>query len=157
MNDLEKLKSELAICDIHQARIKIALNQLADLLPLSANSIANLSDEELGFLELLSSRFAKLHDTIGNKIFPLLLKLLREYSENQSFIDRLNKLEKLEIITTVAFWDRMWETRNSITHEYPEDPQYQVININGCFKAARELIEFWENLKTYINNKVLKS
>lgn len=97
--------------------------------------------------------FAKLQDTIGNKIFPLLLKMLQEYRPEESFLDRLHKLEKLNIIDSIAYWNRFREVRNSIAHDYPETSEITIIALNECAKMCIELLHFWEKLKVFINSQ----
>ncbi len=74
--DVIILQSELATCKLHVARIKMALKRTNDIFPLKIENINNISEENLGFLEILTSRFAKLQDNLGQKIFPALLRLL---------------------------------------------------------------------------------
>ncbi len=153
MNDLERLKVDIAICDVHTQRIEQSLEHLKHLLPIKPIQLQDLSIEEISFLELLNSRFSKLQDSIGNKVFIQLLKLLQEYEDNNSFIDNLNKLEKLNIIESAVFWQKMRDIRNHISHEYPGLPVEQANQMNACFKAAQELIVFWQGLKGYIGKK----
>ncbi len=121
MNSQDKLKNEIEMCDLHASRLSVALMHIEQLFPLTPEKLKTLKDEDLGFLDLMSGRFAKLQDTIGRKVFPLLLKSLGEYEESNSFIDNLNKLEKLEILKDATFWGRMRKVRNEIAHDYPED------------------------------------
>ncbi len=150
MNDKELLASEINICDIHKNRIQLALKHIKPLLPLTPNKIQQLSEEELGFLELMTNRFAKLQDAIGAKVFPSLLKLLQEYQPEESFLDRLHKLERLNIIESTVLWNRFCEVCNSIAHDYPETSEITVNALNQCASLCLDLIRFWEGLKKYI-------
>jgi hypothetical protein len=96
MNDLDRLSYECVICQIHVNRLELAINRTQHLYPFNANILEKVSEEELGFLEIFSTRFSKLQDALGEKVFSLLLKCLGEDVERKSFIDKLNKLEKLE-------------------------------------------------------------
>ena len=54
--------------------------------------------------------YIKIHDGLEVNLFRKLLFSLREInSENMVMIDILNRLEKLEIIQSVADWDRLRE------------------------------------------------
>ena len=151
MSKIEILKSQIDICNIHTSRIEKALHHINHLLPFDPNKISKLSDEELSFLELLTSRFAKLQDNIGQKIFPLMLLSMQEDVQNKSFIDILNRLEKLEIIESSDYWIKMREIRNHIAHEYPDNPELMASNLNKVVEASVELLDFWERLQEGLN------
>lgn len=42
---------------------------------MDASTFLRLKDDEIGYMELLISRFSKLQDVIGDKIFPMLVDL----------------------------------------------------------------------------------
>jgi len=153
--DLVILKEELVTCQIHVKRISMALRRTKDLFPITEEKINNLSEEDLGFLEILTSRFSKLQENLGNKIFPAILRLLKEDIENKSFLDRLNKLEKLEIIPSVDFWDSLREARNNLTHEYEKYLILQINALNNCVIKCKELLNYWEFLNKNIISKIL--
>lgn len=155
-NDVIILQSELATCKLHVARIKMALKRTNDIFPLKIENINNISEENLGFLEILTSRFAKLQDNLGQKIFPALLRLLKEDIDNKSFLDRLNQLEKLQIIPSVVFWDELREVRNNLTHEYENNPELQIKSLNNCVEKCKELLNYWEFLNKTFIDKLLR-
>lgn len=144
------LAGEISICDLHTGRIEMAFNHIKHLLPITADTINKVSDEELGFFELLTARFAKLQDTIGQKVFPLLLELLQEDIGNKSFLDRLNLLEKIGVLKNVDFWIELREARNSLAHEYPDQPDIIATNLNQVIAQAMELLKFYKSLKNFI-------
>lgn len=139
-----KLKQQLEICHIHADRISIALKHIEPLLPLSAEKTKNFSEEQLGFLELLTSRIGKLQDTMGAHIFPITLELLGEKNEQQSMLDRLNRLEKLGYVQQASFWQYLRNLRNELTHEYENDLEKQMSKINHAIKAANDLLDVWK-------------
>ena len=71
-------------------------------------------------VEAFGSRFGRLQDTIGQKLLPLWLKILGE--QPTSFIDNLNKAEKLGTLPSVEKWIGLRELRNQMVHEYIDDP-----------------------------------
>ncbi len=70
-------------------------------------------------VEAFGSRFGRLQDTLGQKLLPAWLKVLGE--QPTSFIDNLNKAEKLGILPSVEEWMRLRELRNQMVHEYIDD------------------------------------
>lgn len=147
MNTGIKLKKEIEVCDLHADRLQMAIKHIKSIFPLTPEKLATLDIGDLGVIELMTNRFAKLQDTIGQKIFPLFLDILGELQQSDSFIDRLNKLEKLEILQNVDFWKHMRDVRNETAHDYPEDAGKVISKIMDCFQASLKLLSFWEDLK----------
>lgn len=100
---------------------------------------------------MVTSRFAKLQDTCGQKIFPLLLKSVGEDVSDKTFIDILNMFEKFGFINDVNFWINLRQTRNAVAHEYPDNVEKLVIDLNAVYAQSKELLEYWEGLKVKIN------
>lgn len=136
------------IADIQSTRLKDALIQVNKLLPLFAAVLANLPTDKLAFLDMMTTRFGKLQDIIGLKIFSIILNLLEE--DTVAFIDKLNKLEKLGYIEDANWWVELREIRNKIAHDYPDDHDLICSHISVVIVKAAELIEFWQKLKTKI-------
>jgi hypothetical protein len=132
----------------------MALNHMDKNLPITADILDDLENEELGFLEIITSRFAKLQDAISQKLFPMILGILGEDAPNYTFLDRLNKLVKMEIIDSVDFWKAMRKTRNSIAHEYPDDLETTAEQINACVEQVRVLLTFFNRLKEYVATNI---
>lgn len=139
------LSDYLKVADIHAARLKGALVQCAHFIPLSAEGLAKLPLEQVAFLDMMTMRFGKLQDIIGVKIFSLMLELLGE--DAGSFVDKLNKLEKLGYIDDVNWWMALREIRNQIMHDYPDDYEAIVLHLAMLTTKANELLLFWDGLK----------
>ena len=157
MNSKKFLDSAIIQCNLHAKRIETALQHIQKLTPFSPEVLASLQDEDLGFLELLTSRLAKLQDTIGQKVFPNILLLLQEDITGKSFVDILNKLEKLQFLDSVATWKNIREIRNSIAHDYPENPKLVAKNLNNAIVASRELVSYWNKLKLQLEQRVINT
>ncbi len=157
-NSLEKtlliLRSEIAKNDIHCIRIKESIDHLERIMPLSVEKINNFNYEEISSFALLTERFIKLQDSIGEKVFLHLLTILRERTLGKSFIDLLNKLEQIEILESVSYWDKMRKVRNNLTHEYPNSPEITIQGLKDAIFYAQELCNYWEKLKKIILQRI---
>ncbi|WP_297889616.1 hypothetical protein [Sulfurihydrogenibium sp.] len=96
-------------------------------------------------------RFSKMQDTIGEKLFPLILQILEEEVRNKSFIDILNTLERLEFIPSAKKWRELREIRNQITHTYPWEQEILVEEIKKALISSQEMIEIYNNIKIKIS------
>ena len=150
MNRIEVLAYQLKICRMHLDKLNLALEKIGKLYPFTEKAIVNLNEEDLVYLELFISRLGKLQDTLGEKVFGLMLEALGEFVENKSVIDKLNKLEKLEILPSVEWWQDLRKLRNVLVHDYPDDPAFIADNLNTAFVQTKRLLAFWESLNVYL-------
>ncbi len=154
MNSRELLKEEQAICQIHVNRLNLAISRIERFYPFSEQLVGQISDEDLPYFDLFTTRFAKLQDTLGEKVFTHLLECVGEQVANKSFIDKLNKLEQLELLPSATWWMDLRKLRNILTHEYPDNPAFLADNLNNAFIQVKRLLLFWESLISYIENKL---
>lgn len=105
------------------------------------------TDEELEKFESLTSRFARISDILTQKILKSIFLLLRE--EAKTFIDRINKAEKLEMIDSAEQLKTIRDLRNEIAHEYC------IEDISEIFEDVLEysgiLLEMIDSIKKYID------
>ncbi len=143
------LSDYLKVADIHAQRLKGALIQAADFMPLTADNLANLPLNQVAFLDMMTMRFGKLQDVIGAKIFSLILDVLGE--DALTFIDKLNKLEKIGYVHEVNWWMSLREIRNQVMHDYPDDYEAISLHLFILMEKSNELLLFWEELKNKIS------
>ncbi len=146
MNQHQILLSLLETCKLHAQRLHTALHHLGPFLPMTPQQLSTLKDEEIAYFELLTSRFAKLQDTLGSKVFPCLLKCLMEDVEGSTLPDMLARLEKLNLISSMNFWVELRTIRNFVSHEYPGDVALTVHHLNQIHQASLRLLEYWQFL-----------
>ncbi|RZI46408.1 hypothetical protein [Candidatus Finniella inopinata] len=144
------LFSVLEVCKIHEQRLQTALEYLNPVFPLCESKFLTLNSNDLGQLEILTGRFAKLQDLIGSKVFPLLVQAMEEIVKGSSFIDLLEHLEKIELIESVEFWLELRKVRNFVAHEYPDNPKLMVDHLNQIYEATLKLLSYWQGLYTRI-------
>jgi len=150
MSHKELLDAVMQICKLHAQRLEFALSHLKPKIPLRAEYFRFQAREDLLICELFSSRFAKLQDLMGAKLFELVL----EYAEEPvppAIIDKLNSLEKLGCIESAAQWRAMRDIRNHISHEYPTKPDLMAKNFNDALKACDYLLQCLKNIEDYIS------
>ncbi len=151
----DKLKAEIEICVLHEGRLKISLQHVHPLLPLTPQFFEKPDDEDLAFLDMVAMQFAKLQDALGKKIFPLILRLTNDYEEDETFIDRLNRLERLGVINSVQHWQTLCDIRNALSHEYENDLEKLCNIFNYFIEKCDELLALWHRIQEYIKEKNL--
>ena len=137
MDEIVKLKcaSALEECKKHAQRINTALKFLEPLFPLTEAVLNALSDEQTAVLDQFLYRFAKLQDCIGLRLIPAVYALLESDTSAHPFIDILNRLEKLGVLTSAADWQYFRSLRNNFAHEYPDRPEDIVHGLNALYAS----------------------
>ena len=106
MSDQAKstLESALKECEIHCQRIQRSRELLSSCFPLEVSKFEKLSEEMVEHLDQFIYRFIKMQDSMGNRLFPSLYRLIEADSTPRPFLDLINRLEKLGAIKNVEEW-----------------------------------------------------
>lgn len=151
---MNKVEEIIKVADIHADKIRSSFDQLKNIFPLNEDKASNIEDQDQLLIERLVNRFGKLQDLVGSKLINEFLVLKREYADKLSMIDKLNKLERLEIIESVGLWDDMRKVRNQIAHEYPDEPALMAKYLNQVYDLTPKLLDIYNNLKERLNEGI---
>ncbi len=149
----DKLKQSIKICLLHMERMTYAKNEMAPFFPLDTSNYTKLDNKEFSLLDQFIFRFSKLQDSMGNKLFPVLLENLGEDITSKPFIDLLLLLEKLGIIGNHNEWLTLRETRDIITHEYPFVEDEVIEGLNILNEDSTVLIKIWRRVYNFITKR----
>ncbi len=152
LNDTKlRVQKYLNECQKHKIRIEKSYKKVKDIFPLSAPRYETLSDEEVEAIDQYLFRFAKLQDSIGNKLFRLIVSEYVDDIERVTFLDVLNKLEKIGILESVTIWKNMRDIRNSISHKYDDDSKEMAEALNNIFAYKDEILKIFDKIDKYYN------
>ncbi len=148
-----KIKKYLNECRKDRIRINEAFNEIKEIFPLSGKEYLNLTSIEIKNIDQYLFRFLKMQDTIGKRLFRLIVEDFEEDVEELSFIDILNRLEKIKIIESSEEWHILRRVRNNIAHQYDGDDENEMANaINSIFAQKDILLSIFENIEEYFRN-----
>ena len=145
-----KLSYFITIAEQHDKRMHQASKEIGESV--TASDFDDPDIERIKSFELFTSRFAKLQDVLGAKLFPLYLHHTGEEASNLTFIDKLNKLERLGIIESADMWMDMRHIRNIITHEYPDDLETLALSFNQALSMSCTLSETLKRIKDKVTD-----
>jgi hypothetical protein len=149
MKDLEKTFIEkLYECNQHKKRLLSAKKRLSSIMPLTLKVYDTLDDDTMSVIDQMIFRFSKLQDTMGEKVFPTILELNGEDVKRLTFIDRLNRLEELELLYKNE-WMSLRKERNEIAHEYTFNKEEVVDGINLIYMRVDKLLEIYQLFYEY--------
>ena len=130
-NTLDECKRHLRYLGAAAARIS---------WPLTADRMAAPDDELVAALDQFAFRFARLQDTLGQKLFrAVLVGALREPCEDSSIQDVLDRMERLRLLLSADRWEEIRAARNSLAHDYPDMPAQWAAGLN----VARPMVDEW--------------
>lgn len=147
-----RLEPALKECQLHQRRMDYALGRLSGMLPLTAEQWESLDDDTVTHIDQLLFRYNKLQDSMGQRLFPAILMLGGEWRDDETFIDKLNRLEKLRAIPSADQWNEIRLIRNRMTHEYPDAPDQNARNLNQVVDSTVELKATLAQARNYARN-----
>lgn len=142
-----KMRATLNECLLHAEILQQDLDELGDATFSADNLESSLAPATVRLLDQLAYRFAKLQDSLGEKMLPLLLLVAEEpMAPTTTFAEKLQRLERLGYIPSAEQWRVLREVRNQIAHEYPEHPEIKAAVLNRLLQSVRELLAFWGHL-----------
>ena len=150
MKDIKLVLDEI---DKHKERLNYAKSKI-EKWQLTQELLEN--PEIVETIDSFIFRFSKMQDSMGEKLFPLILEILGEETRNKPFIDILNKLEKLEFIPSANEWKKLRNLRNSLTHTYPWEKEILLEEIKEALSAADKIVEIYKQIKEKLKPYLLK-
>lgn len=153
MNEMEeKLVYILYECQQHKKMIAASFLKIEESLPLSVKNYQSFEVDTIGYIDQFLFRFSKLQDTMGEKLFSLVLLLLKEDFSSKPFIDILNRLEKLRLLDKNE-WMKLRKIRNNVAHEYSYNVEELVDSLNDIYSVKTNLINIYDTFYDYCNDK----
>ena len=149
MTPEQSMRIYLAECTLHAEVLDKGLRDAKLWTPLSSGIV--IEDEMLRILDQVAYRFTKLQDAMGEKVLPLILELAEEsISQNATFAEKLNRLERIGAIPSAEAWKKFRVVRNALAHEYLDNPQLRVSAINGFLTGASTLSALYRFVREYV-------
>ena len=146
MNATDKINAAIWEADRHVETLLEALEEW-DRSPASSWEVLEADRARVRVVDQMLFRFIKLQDTVGERLIPATLTVLRESFEDWPMRDRLNRLEKLGYLD-VENWLSWREVRNRLAHEYPDQPEIRFAALIAAIEAARSLAALYQNWRT---------
>jgi hypothetical protein len=151
VKSLDEILAALAECRRHAEILRNASAGLGRTR-FTAESVGGLSAETVQLLDQSAYRFGKLQDTLGTRVLPAILDLTEEpFPESTPFGQKLQRLERLNVIPSVTQWRMLRELRNQIAHEYLEAPALKAAALNRFLDGINDILQVWQQVSRYVN------
>jgi isocitrate dehydrogenase kinase/phosphatase len=115
-------------------------------LPINYKNYEELQLHSKDTIDAIAFRFTKLQNLLGEKVFKLFLENTGFDTTQKSFLEILSELEKLDIIKREE-WLKLREIRNKISHEYPDEIDEIIDNLNKMIKSINTFEKIYNKIK----------
>ena len=139
------LKDVLKKADLHIKRAEAAKSEIRQWGDFSKDVFDD--SEKVKTIDSFIYRFIKLQDLVGQKLFKSYLDEIGDYRDDMSFLDVLDRLEKLKVIKSADQWMGYRKLRNELTHEYPDNESEILEGIKIALDAFEKTVSIIEKLK----------
>lgn len=112
----------LNIAQRHRQQLEHLRLKLSSHEALTTEVVEMFSANDIALWDAFIMRFCMLQDLMGSKLFDAFLSWAGHTTATMTIIDKIYVLEKMEIIEDSELWRSIRETRNKLTHEYPNAP-----------------------------------
>lgn len=151
-----RLEDYIKICDLHVKSVNRNLKKIEKYSLSTLHDFENLTDDKIDVIDSFIMRFGQLQDVIGTSIFPRILEVTGDLKKTDTFIDKLNKLEKLEYLPDAQWWRDIRDLRNASAHDYPNEYEKILEHIQQLTITVPQLLEYWEKLKKKVELLIAK-
>ena len=94
---------------------------------------------------------------MGTRLLPSLYRFFENSSQPIPFLDILNRLEQLGVITSVEDWQFFRNLRNNLAHDYPESVDQTVLTLNALYSKWRHMEELYHQARKYYQSRKIPS
>ncbi len=139
-HELEFIQEAMASANRQVQGLLRALPAVQAITPLSLEALTSLAPQKIDAIDLMLKRFENVFEA-GRRLFRAALLLWEEPQDGLSYIDVLNRLEKIGILESAQQWREVGRTRNAVVHEYAMRPDDQVKAINAACAHAEDALK----------------
>lgn len=145
-----RLRAAVAECERHVRYLEAARGRLPERI--DSPMLDRPDDALVASLDQFAYRFARLQDTLGQRLLRLfLVGVLREPFEDAPMRDVLDRLERLGYLVAER-WEQYRAVRNALVHDYPEEAEQRAARLMLAFEMAAELKRLLDRLQQEVGD-----
>jgi hypothetical protein len=137
---LESLKTRIKTIEYQLGRIKRRVETIKIQYPLTAETVDTLTESQEEKFDSALYRFSQVQHLMVSKVFPLFLEVAGEPVEDFTFIDKLNYLERMKVLSA-GEWIGLRKLRNEIAQDYEEGDTDRHVRILNAFLNGVPVLE----------------
>lgn len=148
------LRDSIASCRIISPRLEQLAADERLAMPLNADTLIALSDDDTARLHGFLRLFEQLHQITERRLFRAILVLSGEDADlsTRNMVDRL---EKFGAVSDSKVWRQIGVVRNRLAHDYPSDFAAFAAAVNEAFGAHTSLLAATREATDFIERERL--
>ncbi len=153
--EIQILSEYLAVCRQLEASLTRVRGRLGPLMPIEADRLRTLSDDEhvdvLAFLKV----YEQLEDTLGRTLKTIAMLMQLGKVERMTPRDVAYRAVSLGIFADGKSWADAVRVRNELAHEYPLRPDKQASQIANAWAKSETLFETAQAIRDFVDRERL--
>ncbi len=151
--ELEILLGNLSACGQRISKLSYSLNKNKDLLPLTAEKVTALDDDQEESIDALILRYSQSVAMIQDQIFRGIAYIEQENLSDKTNRDKALLMEKIGAIRSAEEFGAATVLRNKFSHHYPEEVGSRIERLNLVVQEAQYVIETFTDILAYLKRK----
>ena len=143
------LEEALSSAALVAKRLAKSRERVASMMPINASALATLSDVQEEAVEALLFRYLSLFGIVQDQIFRGIIKVQEEDVRDRTRRDQRLFMEKIGALPAEVEFARLAESRNRVTHHYPDRRERQAWVVNDVFVRSAELLMVHDAVDAY--------
>ena len=149
------LGEHLAVCRQLEASLRKVRSRLATLMPLEADRLRTLSDDEHVDVLAFLKAYEQLGDTLGRTLKTIAMLMQLGKHERLQARDVAFRAVSLGILSDGKSWADAVRVRNELAHEYPLRPDKQASQIANAWAKSGILFETAQAIRDFVDRERL--
>ena len=139
------LRQAFMNCLLHEEGLQDALDDLG-LRSLSKDDLRAVGKDDRRLLDQFAYRYLRLHDDMGARLMPAVLRALGEDVVSMPALDRFARLEQLGWLSSAEEWSDLRRIRNEFAHDYAETSDERFARLQLATASANRALEIWRRI-----------
>lgn len=149
------LREHLATCRRLEAGLVKVRSRIEALIPISADRMLSLSDDEHVDVLAFLKTFEQLEDTLGRTLKTIAMLMQFGKEERLSPRDVAFRAISLGILENGKAWADAVRVRNELAHEYPLNPGKQAEQVEKAWTNSATLFETAGAIRSFVERERL--
>ena len=153
--EITVLREHLAVCARLTLRLTQVRNRIASLMPMSAERLPALEEDDDLYVMAFLKVFEQLEDTLGRTLKTIALVMQFGKPERLTPRDVAMRAVALGIFEDGKAWADAVRVRNELAHEYPLDPAKQAAQVNAAWDKSETLFLTTRAVEAFVERERL--
>lgn len=149
------LRDHLATCERLEAGLVRVRGRIEALIPIAADRMRSLSDDEHVDVLAFLKTYEQLEDTLGRTLKTIAMLMQLGKTERMMPRDVAYRAVALGVLEDGKAWADAVRVRNELAHEYPLRPDKQAEQVNKAWLKSATLFQTAQAIRDFVERERL--